>query len=133
MYHNNTRRIITLLIVIMATGCAGISRKCSSCWAKNIGADWLVVELREMDGAPYRCWELKGVSLDNEENSDGIYWKDGGTGNLIHISGSYDYIQVKSNNWDAAYSFFGLTRESCRLIRDSIYNPRTGKYEPPAE
>lgn len=94
-----------------------------------MGADWVVVELVEMSGTPYRCWELKNVALSSEEGSDGIYWKDTVSGNLIHISGSYDYVQVKDGNWDAAFSQINMTRESCGVVHKRLYDPNTNEYK----
>jgi len=100
--------------------------------ATNLGANWVVVELTEAEAKPYRCWELHGVTITSEEGSDGIFWKDSQTGNLIHVSGSYDYVQVKGT-WDAAFQQLGLTKESCKAIRESRYDLKTERYVRPNE
>jgi len=88
-----------IVIVAFLFNCASVDRGCTSFMATNMGADWVVVELTEMNGIPYRCWELRGVSIVSEQGSDGIYWKNN-SGNLVHVSGSYDYVQVNNDNWD---------------------------------
>jgi hypothetical protein len=93
-----------------------------------MGADWVVVELVEMNGSPYRCWELRNVALSSEEGSDGIYWKDRESGNLIHVSGSYDYVQVRDGNWDAAFRQINMSREACTIIHNRVFDPIVGKY-----
>ena len=120
-------RILGILLLILIPGCAGVERSCSGCWADSVGADWVIVELREQDGTPYRCWELRGVSVSNEEASDGIYWLTGDD-NLIHISGSYDRVQVKDGQWDQTFREVNLTQEVCRQINASTYVPRWKQY-----
>ena len=115
------------LLLVLLTGCAGLERSCSSCSARNFGSDWIVVELTETDGKPYRCWELNEVSITNEEGSDGIYWKTK-EGNLMHISGSYDYIQVVNEKWDEAFAEINMTREACTKIRTKKFDPVQNKY-----
>jgi len=83
--------IASIILMLTIVGCAGIERSCSSCMATKLGSDWIVVELREMDGTPYRCWMLEDVSIANEEASDGIYWKDPKTGNMVHVSGHWRF------------------------------------------
>ena len=89
------RFIAIMMMCLTMSGCAGFERGCSSTMATSFGSDWAVVELTEQRGTPYRCWTLEGVSVANEEMSDGIYWKTR-KGHLVHISGSYDYVQVKN-------------------------------------
>jgi hypothetical protein len=129
MKHHITKAVPFLIALMIASGCAGVSRGCSNCWAKNAGADYVVVELAEMDGTPYRCWALKDVSIDNETNSDGIYWKDPQSGNLVHISGSYDYVQVVDGKWAQAYEYLNLTEAECAAIRSRTYNSKARRYE----
>jgi hypothetical protein len=87
-----------------------------------MGADWVVVQLSAYDGKPIRCWELEGVSVTNEHNSDGIYWRDNTTGNLIHISGLYNRVMVVNGRWDAAYFQVGVTKKGCKATRTHVYN-----------
>lgn len=119
---------ILFLLCSTLAGCAGFNRGCSSWSARSFGADWVVVELG-LDGTPYRCWTLNNVSITNEPSSDGIYWKDTATGNLVHISGSYDYVQVEGRNFEAALNYLGLDRRTCETIRTQRYNVETGAYE----
>lgn len=126
------KRILPMLFIVMG-GCAYLDRGCSSCGATYLGADWVVVELTEAGGKPYRCWELTSTTVTSEQNSDGIYWKDSRTGNLIHVSGSYDYVQVKGGNWSQAFAQLGLTKETCALVRARRYDPVTEKYLIPKE
>ena len=115
------------LSVLMLAGCAGLERGCSSMCAEEFGSDWIIVELTEAGGKPYRCWELRDVSITSEAGSDGIYWLTE-VGNLIHVSGSYDYIQVEHNAWDEAFEELNLTREACTAIRAKRYDPYKDEY-----
>ena len=120
-------RILHVVLLLTLTGCAGVERSCSSCAASSLGADWVVVELREIDGTPYRCWMLRGVSIQNEEGSDGIYWVTE-DGNLVHVSGSYDRVQVESGQWDAAFAEINMTEKACKDINQSVYDPNSREY-----
>ena len=103
-----------LFCMIFVVGCAGLERKCSSCGAENFGADWLVVQYR-MDGTPLRCWKLKNTSISNESASDGIYWVNP-NGNLTHISGWYNRVQVVSGDlWDHAARDLNVDLSTCEL------------------
>ena len=126
---NYARYVPYVFALMIMSGCAGASRNCSQCNAETFGGDFVVVELTEARGVPYRCWMLRGVSISNEKNSDGIYWKDPESGNLVHISGSYDYVQVKGDNWNRALEYLNLTREACEKVRARKYNPTTDRYE----
>jgi len=121
------------LFVIMLGGCAYLDRGCSSCSATALGADWVVVELTEAGAKPYRCWELRGTTITSEEHSDGIYWKDSESGNLIHVSGSYDYVQVRNGNWSAAFQQLGLSKKVCEMIRSKRYDLETETYRLPGK
>lgn len=123
----------SILLMLLIVGCAGVERSCSSCAAQTIGSDWIVVELRELDGTPYRCWMLEEVSIANEESSDGIYWKDPNTGNMVHVSGSYDRVQVVDDQWDEALAIVNLTEGECTKIRQSRYDTEVGEYLLPGE
>lgn len=101
---------------LLLVGCASTQRDCASCSASSFGANWVVVQMAT-DGQPFRCWELQNVSIDNEGSSDGVYWQDP-HGNLVHISGFYNRVQVNNGRWDEAFGSLGLTRETCRAVRD---------------
>lgn len=108
------RRRLVVYLCIMFVGCAGTQRWFSSCNAESFGADWVVVQV-DAYGHPYRCWELHGVSITNEEHSDGIYWS--GPNGLVHIAGQYNRVQVTSGQWSGAFNELGLTRETCQAVQ----------------
>lgn len=101
------RRIVTFMLLLSLTGCAGMARSCSSEWAENVGADWIVVQLAA-NGDVINCWKLQNVSITNESQSDGIYWKDNTTSHLVHISGWYNRVQVKSGRYEEAAKLLGV-------------------------
>lgn len=102
------RRIVIFLMLLMLAGCAGMQRSCSSFWAENAGADWVVVVVQyAANGDPFNCWKLQNVSITNEPHSDGIYWKEG-SGHLVHISGWYDRVQVSGGRYDEAAKLLGV-------------------------
>ncbi len=121
----------TLLLFLFA-GCASLDRGCSSCNAENFGADYVIVQM-DLEGRPFRCWALQNVSITNESQSDGIYWKDTASGNLVHISGHYNRVQVVGGNWNDAFQHIGLTKEACGVIRELTYDPAERKYVTPAK
>lgn len=113
------KRIASFLFLVALVGCAGMQRTCSSGCASSLGADWVVVQF-DMSGKPFNCWRLEGTSIDNESSSDGVYWLEG-SGNLVHISGWYNRIQVKGANWQRAAESLGVQLDLCR---DGRYDPR---------
>jgi hypothetical protein len=113
---------VLLLAVCYLPGCAGCNRGISSMWATGMGADWIVVQYT-MEGKPFNCWKLEGVSISNEAQSDGIYWKDTATGHLVHISGWYNRVQVSNSRYEEAAELLGVEL-------DLIQN---GKYAAPIE
>ena len=128
---NSRQRVwVYALCLLFLSSCAAWSRGCSSCMAKKFGADWVVVELTEADAIPYRCWELRGASVENEPASDGIYWKNN-KGNLVHVAGSYDYVQVDGGDWDDAFAEVNLTQEACATIRARRFDTTQNKYVTP--
>lgn len=132
---NRTMRWARLGLAVLVFGCAGLGRDCSSCTASSFGADIVVVQM-DAWGHPYRCWALQNVSLDNESQSDGIYWKST-SGNLLHISGHYNYVQVMNGDWDGAYREFNITEATCRKLEQQVYDPVLRRYllpgEPPSD
>lgn len=118
--------IVSLFVVLVCTGCAGVNRGCSSCAANQFGADWVVVKL-DMEGRPYRCWILPSVSVSNEQQSDGIYWQSP-DGHLVHVAGSYNRVQVKGNQWNRALAELGLTEDTCKEIQQYRYDPEVREY-----
>jgi hypothetical protein len=112
---NNTIRKIALAgSMFFLVGCAAVQKDCASCNATANGADWIVVQL-DLNGKPFRCWSMQDVSISNENASDGIWWQNE-SGNLIHISGLYNRVQVIDDNWLNAYNELGLTEETCKEI-----------------
>lgn len=103
-----------ILPLFLLIGCAGMQRDCASCVAEQGGADWVIVQM-DLNGRPYRCWALRNVSVTNEPHSDGIYWEGSG-GNLVHISGHYNRVQVVNGRWETAYREVGMTRASCEVV-----------------
>jgi len=113
------KRYWTLFLLL--TGCAGMERDCSSMGASSFGADWVITQM-DTRGRPFRCWALRNTSVTNEPQSDGIYWQSP-DGQLVHISGNYNRVQVVSGHWAAAYRELGLTRGSCEKIAGAQYTP----------
>lgn len=99
-------RVVVFLALTMFMGCAGMQRGCSSFWATQAGADWIVVQYNA-GGDPINCWKLQSVSITNEANSDGVYWREG-SGHLIHISGWYNRVQVSDGRYEEAAKLLGV-------------------------
>lgn len=119
------RRVGRYLAAVLLIGCAGTQRECASCNAEEFGADWVVVQV-DAFGHPYRCWELHDTSIDNERESDGIYWR-APEGHLVHIAGQYNRVQVHAGNWDQALADLGLTRTQCEQIHHRSADPANGQ------
>lgn len=111
------RRALTILGLILMTGCAGMTRSCSAFWAEEAGADWIVVQYG-LDGKPFNCWKLESTSIANESGSDGIYWKEP-SGHLVHISGWYNRVQVRGKQFDDAAKLLGVDVDR---IQNGKYN-----------
>lgn len=94
-------------------GCASWERDCNSGVSQSFGADWVVVQYK-MDGEPINCWNLTNAAISNEQGTDGIYWQDPSTGNLVHISGWYNRVQVVKNNHEAAAIVLGVELSRCK-------------------
>lgn len=105
-------------MALLLVGCASMQRDCASCNAETLGADWIVVQL-DMNGRPFRCWELTNVSIVNEGQSDGVYWRSP-AGHLVHISGLYNRVQVTGGRWAEAAAEVGVTLDACRQIRTTV-------------
>lgn len=115
------KRIATYALVGSLVGCAGIQRSCSSCAAENFASDWIVVQY-DLKGKPINCWKLPNTSITNEQGSDGIYWLDSNTDNLVHISGWYNRVQVSRGQYDDAAKSLGIELSRCE---DGKYLPET--------
>lgn len=101
-----------LLPLVFLAGCASLDRGCSSCSAQSFGADWIIVQYR-MDGVPMNCWKLEATSVSNEQQSDGIYWKEP-SGHLVHIAGWYNRVQVQGKNFAGAAKSIGIDLDRCK-------------------
>ena len=117
----SSRRLTTTLAAIALAGCAGYQRDCQSCCAGMEGADWIVLQY-DYSGTPINCWKLPDTSVSNESATDGIYWVDGPSGNLVHISGWYNRVQIENENWEEAAQSIDIDLGRCT----------NGKYLPPA-
>ncbi len=106
------------LAALLLTGCAGISRDCSSFGASNFGSDWIVVQYKNT-GEPINCWKLTDTAINNETGTDGVFWKSP-EGHLVHISGWYNRVQVDHADFEGAAVSLGIDITGCK----------SGKYVP---
>jgi hypothetical protein len=97
--------------LLLLTACASMERDCSSCNAGTFGSDWIVLQYG-YDGTPINCWRLTNTAISNEQHTDGIFWQDP-AGNLIHISGWYNRVQVISGNFEGAAKSLGIELNRC--------------------
>ncbi len=102
---------LVICVFLFLTGCSGFLRQCSSWGASAFGSDWLIIQYN-MNGGALKCWRLKDVSVQNEHNSDGIYWQ-ASDGHLVHISGWYNRVQVSSGDWTGAAKALSVNLKSC--------------------
>ena len=79
----------------LAVGPARCGRNISSWKASAYGSDWLVVQYAHT-GEAINVWELKGKSVGNENQSDGIFFNDKDD-NVVHLSGNYIFVEVNSD------------------------------------
>lgn len=110
------KRFVTAMLLLgMATGFVGWNRNCAKSCAENVGSDWIVVQYSAV-GETLHCWRLKGVGITNEGHSDGIYWQ-APSGNLVHISGWYNRIQIggfrDSERWNKAAEDLHVNLAKC--------------------
>lgn len=87
-------------IAVLVVGPARISVWWDNYRSSSYGSDWMVIE-HSATGEIIHYWELHGKTICNEQNSDGIYFTDN-TGNVIHLSGFYKYIEIKDGAWEEA-------------------------------
>jgi len=118
---NIIRKLAAAFCMLSVVGCAGLSKSCASCTAETFASDWVVVQV-DLSGKPFRCWALQDVSISNEGQSDGIWWENQ-QGNLVHISGLYNRVQVRHGDWSNAYSELGLTKELCEEVHNKKQLP----------
>ena len=88
---------LVVLAIVLIVGPKTIERDITSWKASAYGSDWMVIQYSGM-GKVMTHWELHDKSIGNELHSDGIYFTDD-SGNVIHLSGHYVYVQVK--DWSA--------------------------------
>lgn len=100
-----------LIGLLLMCGCASWQRDCNSGISSKFGADWIVLQYG-FDGKPINCWKLNGAAISNETGSDGIYWESP-SGNLVHISGWYNRVQVFHNDYAGAAKQLGIDIASC--------------------
>lgn len=104
-------KLLKYLPFVFLLGCASTQRDCSASVNGTFGGDWVIAQYG-FDGKPINCWNLRNVAISS--HSDGIYWQDSGTGNLIHISGWYSRVQVSGNNHEAAAKVLGVELSKCQ-------------------
>lgn len=90
--------IVVLLAVI--TGPQGCRNRLRSWSSSAYGSDWMIVQYAQ-DGSVITNWEVKNRAVNNEQNSDGIYFIDD-DGNVVHLSGHYVYVEIRGDKWDEA-------------------------------
>ena len=112
MKHTRLGRFSLIIAMLFIAGCAGMRRGCSSWYASSFGSDWIIVQYR-FDGTPINCWKLEDTSVDNEGQSDGIYWKDGHSGHLVHIAGWYNRVQIANRDFKNAAELLGVDLAKC--------------------
>ena len=104
------KKVAIWFAAIILTGCASVERGCSDFGADNFGANWIVVQY-DYHMNPANCWRVEGQSITSETGSDGIYWVSN-TGNLIHLSGWYNRVQVEGT-WHNAADELGIELNRC--------------------
>lgn len=105
------KRKFAWIPLLLLCGCASWERDCNSYSASNFGSDWIVLQYG-YDGTPINCWKLTNTAISNEQNTDGIYWEAPG-GNLVHISGWYNRVQVSNSDFAGAAKQLGIDLKSC--------------------
>ncbi len=114
-----TMKIFKYLPFVFLLGCASTQRDCSASVNETFGGDWVIAQYG-FDGKPINCWNLRNVAITTEEHSEGIYWQDSSTGNLIHLSGWYSRVQVSKNNHEAAAKSLGVELQYCTNGKYSV-------------
>ena len=98
------RHSVLSLIAVLSVGCQWVSNE-----------NWVVL-LHNAQGAPLRCWMLKGTSVHHQ--NDNAYWVDPKNGGVITVSGyGVTSIQVRDNDWKDALSTMGYTIKNCKDIQ----------------
>lgn len=105
------KRGLLLLVLVLVSACVGVERGCSSCMARNMGSDWIVVQYR-LDGSPLNCWRLENAWVANEAASDGIFWRSP-EGHLVHLAGHYNCVQVTRGDFVEAAKELGIDPALC--------------------
>jgi hypothetical protein len=105
----NSRFLVLLALCLFS--CVGLDNSCSSCTAESFGGDWIIVQF-DTKGEPFNCWKMSNVSISNEHGSDGIWWKTP-SGHLVHISGWYNRVQVRSGDYSSAAKSLGVELDRC--------------------
>ena len=84
-----------ILFFVILLGPARIQNMFASWKTKFSGASWSVIYFNNK-GKVIKYWEIQAKSIENEGQSDGIYFRDKNN-DIIHLSGNYIYVQVKSS------------------------------------
>jgi len=115
--------------LLLLAGCAGWERDCNSGVANSFGGDWIVLQYG-FDGTPINCWKLSNTAISNEEHTDGIFWMNP-DGNLVHISGWYNRVQVHGQAWHPAADTLGIKLDLCTggKYNATKADTRTGIYD----
>lgn len=84
--------VVALILVglFYLAGPAGMYNEWSAWSASAYGSDWLVVQYAQ-DGTVIHHWELEDSAINNESESDGIYFTT--PEGVVHLSGHYIYVQ----------------------------------------
>lgn len=90
------KKVFTLILALTALFLVACEKSCQQCNRTTTswkGADFMVVQF-DQDGKPFNCWKLQDVAIVDDDHSGGIWWTDDRSGDLVHISGWYNYIQI---------------------------------------
>lgn len=104
--------LIALFALSTMTGCKQFAKDVAQKRAGMFGGDWIVVQYA-MDGRPFHCWKLSGVSLSGTEGGS-VDWKDSGNGHLVHLTGWENRVQVVGGDFDGAAEIVGVNASICK-------------------
>lgn len=104
--------VVPVLLIIFFKGPAGMTNWYHSWFASSYGSDWYVVQYAQ-SGCVITDWNLRDRAVDNEPNSDGIYFISRGE-TVVHLSGHYTYIQNPTESEIEALQGAGMCRAPSR-------------------
>jgi hypothetical protein len=97
----NLGAVVALVVIgggfLICMGPAGLKTSVAGWQASAYGSDWMVIQYAQ-SGCIIANWELENEAVQNEGESDGIYFVTE-EGPVVHLSGHYTYVQ---NPTDAA-------------------------------